>query len=329
MLSAGLPMKRSWKFANRCVLLICVCFPLTAVRADALAPAPVLELGEPVPAPEGWQVDEGRADARADGMTAFPSDTSRLSNGPIHLVPGHAYRIEIPIQSDDRPEMKAGIVQDGAKQLFWPAWHRSSALRPRDSLQGIVIAHQPNVPAEVFVTRPDVDTDVAVGQVRIHDLGEVRGEEPGLLLRCRFEHWDDAGHPACVDSIAFAEPDQFGPSEGASSAKGLSAHNADGRAMLFGRFIDCRFGTLLKARIRIRGSGSVELRVIPFLHQRHRGVPPTTVSAEAGEQWETVELIVPQNNPKADHIRFTLDIRGAVYVDELAIEAVPSDAPRH
>lgn len=326
---AGLPMKRRSKFVDRCALLLLgACLPLAPVHADGRAPAAVLERGEPVPAPASWRADDDTPlEANTNGKVPFPSDAERLASGPVRLKPGHAYRIEVPVESGHATELEAGVTWNGAEQLFWPTWHRSSALRPRDTLTGIVIAHQPEGAGEVYIARANNDVEVTLGQVRIHDLGEIRGHSPGPLLRCSFEHWDDAGRPACIDSIAFAEPGQFGPSDESAADDGHSAHNTDGRAMLFGNFIDCRFGSVLRASVRVRGSGSVELRVIPYLDQRQRGVPPTTVSAEAGEQWKTLELIVAQNNPKADHVRFTLDIEGTVYVDELTIEVLPNPAP--
>lgn len=324
MLSAVCPTRCGLTFTRpRAWAVACVCVCLAAPVGGGVAPGPVLPPGDEVDVPEGWSVDDEPGVRDADGNTPFPTGAERMNAAPVRLVPGHAYRVSVPVRMKGYTAVRAGIQCDREEQLFWPKWSGGDPVKPDDLLTGILVAIPGRDVGRLFVDRSDDGVQVVLGDARVQDLGPVRGESPGRLFHCTFEHWDAAGRPACVAAVAFAAAGQFGPSDNAPAGGKLCAYNAGGRAMLFGHNRECRFGTILQARLAVRGSGSVTLSLEPFLHLGQRGMPPSTVSVQVqSDEWETLELTVPQNNPSADRFRFVADIRGAVYLDELTFDVL-------
>lgn len=311
-------------FRSAEALIILIGLSAAALAARMPAPAGAIEpAGEEIVVETGWKSNGRDVRAGTEGFTRFPVNSRRMQSGAVNLVERNAYLVKIPVRSEPGSEITAGVIFGESEQVFWPRWHRAGHVQPEGGISGIVIVPPGSGKnAEIFVSGNGAASSLSVGNVRLQPLGIPGGEKEGILFTCGFEHWDSTDRPSCLASVSFARPGQLIRSRVSRLPGGFSAHNREGRAMLFGQNIRCAFGSVLRISARIKGEGSLMMRMVPYLDISGRGEPPSEKRTDVRGDWREIELIVPQNNPAADRIVLHLDIRGEIYLDEVKIEVL-------
>lgn len=252
------------------VLLLLASAVAAAPPFDARAPGRVLPVGQPVV-------------------------------GALQVSAAHVYRVEVPV-TGGRGESLSAALHCGDTQLqFWPRWHGSNALRPRDTIVGYVVM-PPGIagPAAVMTRGPE---QVRFGEPRFTDLGILPSDPPAVLWVAPMTPLVDDVRPAGFDSVAFAKPGQL-----VATRQGL--RNREGRAMLFGEAVPARFGEILRLTVRVHGKGKVRLALVPYVAGRQRGVAACWHEFHADHEWRTALLVAGPHIPQADTVRPMIECWG-------------------
>ena len=313
-------------------LLLCAAALGASVPEDHRAPAPVLGAGRPVAMSATWHtVDATGKTAPAPGRI-MPRGTAaiRIETRPaVTVTPWHVYRLAIPVRGGSALAVEAGLCTvDGAPERFmvWPRRHHgaANALSPGGTTVTGYCVIPPggdrHVVAYVSCRYPNAGhRPVHVGTPRLVDLGPVPARPGTVLLADGFDHWTDAGMPY-GHHVVFAKPKQFVPAHQGMHAGRSAAHNRQGRALLFGPHLPCRFASVVRIRVWARGTGRVHVWATPYVARTGRCTPCRTGTFAIDGDWRPCELVVGQHVPEADHLVPTIDVHGPIALDSLTVE---------
>ena len=332
------------------LMLVCAWTLLAAVPEDHLAPVPVLGRGSAVPFSGHWHVvdAQGRSTPARPGpeapwveLTAPGAKSARIETRPAATVKAwHVYRLAVPVRGVPGMGVDVGLIVSGRKDRpsrrfrIWPRRHAANAVSPSGSvLTGYVIVPPGSGSQAVAYVSGRIPVKVGrpilVGVPTLTDVGPVPARRPATLLVDGFEHWTDAGMP-WGHHAAFTKPGQFAPIHDKVHDGRTAARNRGGRALLFGPFVPCRFGTVVRIRVWARGKGRVDMWGTPYLGRVGRGAGPCSVSFSVNGDWRPCEIVLGQHLPEADTLRPCVDVHGKVTVDTLSVERLtPPRAATH
>lgn len=270
----------------------------------------------------------GRTDTHAP-VIVLDADPGRalqlLSRQRFRLEPFHTYRVSVVLGGPPSSQMSFGfvcLVGDGtdrrrADRTVWPIAAGGTCPSGREE-SGYLVNGPKRVGAALFVKRGPVRRAVNnepsrafFHRVLLADCGRLP-PAPAVYYREEFEGLGASPVPKGY-TLVFAKKGQV-RSAGEEGCRFI--HNTRGRAALFGPLQPARFGSVYALTVRAKGSGTVSLRLLPYMGQAGRFAASHSETARLkANTWSSVSLTAGQHVPQADFMCPFIDLQGPVSLD--------------